>query len=219
MISARARVSSPLLPPAIHARFGQITGVTPEFKLGNHVMGQHPQGVFLFGPQCPGFLVQDAQCAKGATVRRDQRHPGVKADSGWAGHHRIVLEPVVFARIWNQKEPVLHDGMGAEGDFTGGFGRRHADPGFEPLAVFVHQRNERDGRLANMRRQVGEIVKHFLGNRVEHVVLPQDFEASGLVLWNRNIHRHSFHEPARGTPPQQPQLSGDFQEPVSNRFA
>ena len=39
-----------------------------------------------------------------------------------------------------------------------------------------------------MRREIGEVVKDFFGHGVEHVVLPEDFEAFGFVFWNRCAH-------------------------------
>jgi hypothetical protein len=62
-----------------------------------------------------------------------------------------------------------------------------ANARFEPLALFVDERDERDGSFTNASRKVGEIVEFLFWGRVEYAVGIQRGDALGLVArgtWN-----------------------------------
>ena len=72
--------------------------------------------------------------------------------------------------------------MGAKGNVARGLLDGHSDLGFEPLAGLVHQRDQRDRRLADLRREQGEIVIGILRGSIEHRVLAQRLEPLAVRL-------------------------------------
>ena len=69
--------------------------------------------------------------------------------------------------------------------------------GLEPLPFLVHQTHDRDGRVTDLRGEVGDIVVGSLGERVENVVCPEPCEACGFVFGKgRRFHCDKLTEPA-----------------------
>ena len=79
--------------------------------------------------------------------------------------------------------------MRAERDVSVRLSLVHADGRLEPLAVGVHQADQRDRRAADLRGERGEVVERLLGLGVENLVAPQGFEARKLVRGGFGAHR------------------------------
>src|SRR5690606_27806813 len=105
----------------------------------------------------------------------------VKANIRRAGHQRGVLEAWILLRIIDLEEALAFDGMGPEGNLPWGLADVQAEPALEPLALSIYQRNQGDGRTANLRCLVGEIVASVLVGAVKTVVAQQRCEPLQLV--------------------------------------
>ena len=73
------------------------------------------------------------------------------------------------------------DGVGAERLVAVGFAEGEAVAAHEPLAVLVHEGDERDGHLEKPRGQGREPVERGVGRRVEHLVARERAQAFVLV--------------------------------------
>ena len=60
--------------------------------------------------------------------------------------------------------------------------------GFEPLPGFVHQGDHRDGHVAEIGSQRGNVVVGLFRRRIEDVIFPQGGQSLGLVVWYRGFH-------------------------------
>src|SRR5438477_3110686 len=84
------------------------------------------------------------------------------------------------------------EGYGAEGELPRRFRYRQADFGLEPLAVFVHQRDEGDRRLADVGGEKGEVVEGLFRFGVEDGVLFQCGDTRGVRI--RRLFRGGHHK-------------------------
>ncbi len=91
--------------------------------------------------------------------------------------------------------------MGAERQRARRLLRLEPDARFEPLPVGVDQADERNWRVAQARREKGDVVVGALRNRVEDPVPAQRSDALGLVF--RNLRFLHLPEP-RGTDASKP---------------
>ena len=149
---------------------------------------QYVQRGLLIVVELARFLVNDAEGSQRMTIGRDERHAGIETDFRTGDDEGVVLETLVLGRIRHDEEVLLQNRVRAHGDVTAGFAEAEADLGLEPLAVFVHQGDQRDGRAADKGREFGGLVKNRFGQRVQHVVLPEDFDALDFVLRRRRFH-------------------------------
>lgn len=100
------------------------------------------------------------------SLRRDERSPSVKPDF-WAGQdQRIIRKAIVELGVRNHPELSLMDRMRTKRDTPRSFLDVEANARFEPLALFVDERDERDGSFTNASRKVGEIVEFLFWGRV-----------------------------------------------------
>ena len=63
--------------------------------------------------------------------------------------------------------------VGAERDVTARLARLEPEGGLEPLPVVVHERDQRDRRLADVGGERRQVVERLLRRRVEHAILPK----------------------------------------------
>src|ERR1700677_2058990 len=68
------------------------------------------------------------------------------------------------------------------------FARLQADTRFEPLPVFIDQRDRRNWNLENAGGEFGDVVERFLRQRIEHGKPPQLFEPLCFIGWEREAH-------------------------------
>ena len=131
--------------------------------------------------QTARLAINDAKRSDIVVVRGFQRHPGIKPEMQIAGHHGIVLEPIVRRGVRHLKKVVTQNGVCAQRDITRRLGNIKTDVAFEPLPVLVHQRDERDGRIADERCQQSDIVEFLLGRRVEKLELLQRTQPGDFI--------------------------------------
>jgi hypothetical protein len=67
-----------------------------------------------------------------------------------AHDQRVLAKTLILKGVGNNEEILLLDGVGAEGYRTRRLRDRDADARLEPLTVFVHERDERHRRTADM---------------------------------------------------------------------
>ena len=86
---------------------------------------------------------------------------------------RVIPKTLVLQRVGDDEEILRRDGVRAERHRTGHFRGRDAGARLEPLAVSVHEPDERHRRAADMGREQREIVDAALGVHIEDPMLAQ----------------------------------------------
>ena len=150
--------------------------------------GEDAQRLLLVRAQLTRDLIDHAQGTQGVAIGGDQRGAGVKADLGVGSDEGAIGKTLVPERIGHNEQVILVDGVGAEGDISQGFANTGADFGLEPLPFFIHEADESDRGLTDPGSQLGEIIKNLLGDGIEDLVLPKDFEPFGLVGRDWSVH-------------------------------
>ena len=96
--------------------------------------------------------------------------------SVWAPEYQISATPtykiakaLVLQRIRDDKGAVAQDGVAAKRDVARRLAQLHARAGFEPLAVFVHQADQRNVHPEQALGHAREAVKPLLGDGVQHI--------------------------------------------------
>jgi len=145
--------------------------------------GKDFQSLLLLLTQIARDLVDNAQRSERISIRSDERGAGVKADLRLRNNHRVLSEPGIQQRISDDEQVGLQNGMGAKGDVTRGFRHRRTHLRLEPLPLLVNEGNHRDGRFADARRELGQVIENRLRQRVQQVILPQDFKPFSLAGW------------------------------------
>ncbi|MDZ7825779.1 MAG: hypothetical protein U5R48_07075 [Gammaproteobacteria bacterium] len=183
----------------------ELAPVAPLFQQGRHVPCEELQGHFLVRLQLPRFLADHAKRAHRVTLGADQRRASIEANVRRGGHQRVGGETRVLAGVGNDESVGLLDGVGAERHRSGDFPAAEAEVRLDPLSVLVDQTDQAGRRLADVRRERGQLVENLLRRRIENCVLPQDLEPSLLIGGRRNTCRvrhvaHLSREFAKGLP-------------------
>src|SRR5690606_27907957 len=139
--------------------FCMAFGLQTLLEKPHDLSAQASQRVARGGIQLAWLAVDHTQRAEGVDVRRGQRHGGVEAYVRIVCDQRVVLEAKVLLRIADLEEALAIDGMGAEGNFAWGLVDLQPQAALEPLTMVVDQRDQCDGRIADMCRQMSEIVE------------------------------------------------------------
>ena len=164
------------------ARERQSPGLGAQLELEHDLARQAAQRFALLQAERAGDVVDHAQRAEREPLGGDERGAGVEPDRRVGRGERVVGETGVGQRVRHHQEVGVEDGVGAEGEPARGFGRREAHAGLEPLALGVDQAHERDRRVADLRREPGQVVERGLRRAVEHVECVQCGEALGFVV-------------------------------------
>jgi len=93
----------------------------------------------------------------------------------------LLRKRFIGERIGYDKDIGLHNRSGAKSDVTRGLLGVDAYVRLKPLTVLVDKRDEGDRRLANVRRQQGEVVERLLRVGVEDGVLFEGSDAGFFV--------------------------------------
>ena len=131
----------------------------PQFDLAHQLPAQHPQRGALQVGQNTRFGVQHAQCANRQPAVRQKRHARIKPDVFIAHDQRIVRCAHVARGVGNLDQIMLQDHMAANRPIQIGFGRIQPHARLEPLAGFIHQRNQGNRNLTNFRSQINDFIK------------------------------------------------------------
>jgi hypothetical protein len=81
------------------------------------------------------------------------------------------------------------DSVGAERHAAGRLTLVDANAGFKPLALGTNQRDERDGRVKDVGRRLGEVVEAIIRRRVEDILAVERLEPIGRIIRRRRVRR------------------------------
>ena len=90
-----------------------------------------------------------------------------------AGDQGIVARARIDRQVFDDEQIGFDEGVGANRTVQRRFTRFETDLRLEPLAVFRDEAHEGDRRLADLRREMHDVVKTGLGRRVENVEAPK----------------------------------------------
>ena len=114
-------------------------------------------------------------------VPGDELLAGVEANRRIKDDERVIGEALVGGGVRNDEELILENRVRAERDLSVRLSLVHANGRLEPLAVGVHQTDERDRRAADVRGERRQVVEGLLRLRVEDFVAAERFEVGKLV--------------------------------------
>ena len=98
----------------------------------------------------------------------DQGRARIEANIRIVEHQGIVGKPHIVVRVGHHENLIRNtDRMGAKGRAAGRLGGGNSDFGFEPLTLLIDERNQRDGHVADFRRESREFVVVRLRRRIE----------------------------------------------------
>lgn len=137
--------------------------------------------------------VDHAQAAQGKAVVGDQRSTCVIADVGMAGHQAVVHEPLIQRRIGDLEQRVGEDCVGAERHVARCLPRTETHSGAEPLAMFINDRDQGNGRLEKIGGHRDDLVEHLVGGVFKHAQLPNTQQTLRFIQWNggTGVHKDS----------------------------
>ncbi len=152
-----------------------------EVELPHHLPRKNAQRPDLLRIELSRNEVDHAQRSQHVILRGDERHPGVGPRAGRVHHQRVLREPRIFERVGNHEDVALANRMTAEEVRV-----RHL-PGIDSVrrleeqAVAVDQAHQGNRRLADIRRQAGEIVEPGFAPGIEHAIGTQGRESRALL--------------------------------------
>ncbi len=124
----------------------------------------------VLGELGPRLGVENAQGADLVAGRCNQREPRVKADFGRPLNQRVGGKPLVLARVANQEEAIVLDGIGAKTTCTAYSGRLHAEARFEEQALLADQRQRSHGRVVHTGGELDQPIKIDVGPGIEYAI-------------------------------------------------
>jgi hypothetical protein len=128
--------------------------------------------------------VDRAERSDNEAIRCAERDAGIEPDQRCAEYEWVVGKPLVSMSIRNHERLIECDHVTAERDVARGRGCVEPVPRLEPLAVAIHQRDERDRHPHDVRSQAREVIERRLRSRVEDLILIQRCEPSAFVGWS-----------------------------------
>src|SRR5262249_49788406 len=141
--------------------------VAPEPQLARDLRRESDERVELAFAQRARRPIRDRDGADGGPGFDEQRHARVKSNVGIAGDERVVGEAWVLVRVRHDERVPVVDAVAAERKIAIRSRLRHADTGLEPLAVRVHERDERNLGAADVGREARDLVERRLGLGVD----------------------------------------------------
>ena len=163
-----------------------------KFQMRHHQAAERAKCVGLLAGKFAGNVVQNAECAERKIVFRDQRRAGIKTNFRLGLHQRVGGKTRVLGGVGNDGDLRLHDRVRAKCDVTRSLGDAQAETRFEPLPVGTDERDQDDGRLANLRGEEGNAVEIFLRCCVEDFQAFEVRQAFRLVLGDGHRKRLSL---------------------------
>ena len=160
---------------------GELLVREPVLHARHDLPPEPAQRVFLPLGQRPRDPVEHAKRSDVVPLRGGQRRAGVEPELMRPLHERIVLEALISGGVGHLEDVCAVDCVAAEGDVPRGLRLLDANATFEPLAMAVHERDERDGCTANLGRQGGEVIELTLGGGVENLVAVERHETRSLI--------------------------------------
>ena len=161
-----------------------------QFQLCCGLPGQGLQGIALRHLQRARHGVDDADGAQCRALARDDRRASIETNVGRAQDERALLEARVEMGVRHYHHGIgRQNGMGAERQVAVGLGNVEPYTGLEPLTFAVHQRHQANGRCAQLRCQLDDIVETRLRRTVQHTQMLERSQTFGLVdrRWGRAV--------------------------------
>ena len=149
----------------------ELPDLQTQFELTDDLPCKRLEGALLLGSNCPGFICDDAQGANLEIILHHQWCTRIEFYVRGPGGQRIVMKSFIQGGILDHKNTVTKNGMRAESDFTGCFACIQAMAGFKPLPVVIDQAHQRNGRVADLCRQIGKVVIGLFFKRIEDIEL------------------------------------------------
>ena len=160
----------------------QLAPVAAQLEQGGHLVGQGLQRAPLVLCQVARLAVEHAQRPEVVAALHLERDARVEADVGIIGHQRELLETRVGARVGDHEGLLLlGDRVGAEGQLARDLLLIDAQARLEPLALGVDERHQRNRRVADLRRQLGDLVELRFPGRIENLEAKQLLEPLVLI--------------------------------------
>lgn len=129
------------------------------------------------------FSVCETECADFVTGRASKGLAHVETDERLALNHGVAGEAVVLQGVRHDHGGILQDGVSAEGSVAGGFWKSEADFGFEPLAVFIDERDIRDRNVEEHLSQMHDPVEAFLLRSIDKAQVVEGALTVFFVEW------------------------------------
>jgi hypothetical protein len=168
---------------AVGKSFLQQNQVAAEFELCENQAAQGFERVFLIGREFAGRAIDDAERAEGEAILIDERSAGIEADVRVGNDQRIVAKAIIGQGVRDDKELALQNSCGTKSDVARSFRCLDAYARLKPLAVFVDERNQRDGCLANKRGKKSEVVERLFRVAIKDGVFLEGGDAGFLIGW------------------------------------
>ena len=154
-----------------------------DLELVHHHAGQQPQAARLLGVQRrPRLGVDQAQRPKTVAPRRRQGRAGIEADVRRPGHQGIGGEARIGRGVGNHQHGVrtAADRVIAERPAARRLARVEPVVRLEPLALLVHQRDQRDRHAEKLGGERGDAVEATLGLGVQDLIGPERDQPVGF---------------------------------------
>ena len=155
----------------------QRAPLATEFELQHDLFGQGFERLPLHRGQRVRRHAQQRQGAEGAALGRTQRHAAVKAQVRRAVHQRVLREARILRQVGHHCRAGLPHADRAEAQGQLELRDVQTDRGLEPLAVVVDQADQRDRHLAQLGRQLHQLVELGFRGGVEHGIAAQRLQA------------------------------------------
>ena len=133
--------------------------------------------------------VENAQRPQPVASRRRQGHPGVGAHEWRADDERAFREARVAVGIGHDQRVRLQDRVRAKRMAPRCLGKVDAVVRFEPLPVAVHEGDQGDGHMENLRGEARDAVKCRLRRCIQHPTTRQLAQARFFVMGQGCQHR------------------------------
>ena len=127
-------------------------------------------------------LVEHAERAERHALGRLQAGAGIEAQMRAALHEGVVAGALVERQVGDDRQAGLAQGMGADRLAERRFGQADAEARLEPLPVFGHETDERDRRLADLARELDDVVIARLGRGIENAVTVEHRQTVALIV-------------------------------------
>ncbi len=136
----------------------------------------------VIGEFRPRLGVENAQCADFLARGRGQRYACVEANLRRLLNQRVGGEPLVLARVGDEKEPVALDSIGAKASLAADAGRLHAEPRLEEQTLLADERQGGHRCAVHAGRKLDQPVEIDVGRCVQYGVFVERPQA-GILVW------------------------------------
>ena len=176
----------------------ELDQLPAQFELRHHLARQAPQGFGLLEVELPRLEIDDAQGPQRIAFDGDERHAAVELEIGLAGDEGDSAEAGILPQVRRHDHLGAADRRRAKGDFPRTLVqvRRQAVLGLEPQAIVVHEADVGDWALADLRRELADLVIGDVGGCIEDIEGANSGEPLRLVGGYRERHRHTFLRPS-----------------------